>query len=93
MIGVMRLKGVLFDFSGTLFRIEPVDAWLGAALDALGTRMERADFEDCARRLSAAGALPGGPHPDRVPPSLAAVWADRDRDARLHRQAYTGLAR
>ncbi|CAM5641776.1 HAD-IA family hydrolase [Streptomyces atroolivaceus] len=93
MIGFMRPKGVLFDFSGTLFRIEPVDAWLRAALDARGTMVERADFEDCVRRLTAAGALPGGPHPERIPPSLAAVWADRDRDARLHREAYTGLAR
>ncbi|MDF6022646.1 HAD-IA family hydrolase [Streptomyces sp. JH34] len=89
----MRIKGVLFDFSGTLFRIEPVDAWLRAVLDARGTVVEQADFSQYARRLTAAGALPGGPAPERVPPSLADVWAERDSGAGQHRAAYTGLAR
>ncbi|MFJ8450141.1 HAD family hydrolase [[Kitasatospora] papulosa] len=89
----MRIKGVLFDFSGTLFRIESVDAWLRAVLDARGTVLAQADFERCARRLAEAGALPGGPIPERIPPSLAAVWAGRDSSAQLHREAYSGLAR
>ncbi|MEU0137289.1 HAD-IA family hydrolase [Streptomyces sp. NPDC006296] len=89
----MQIKGVLFDFSGTLFRIEPVDAWLRAALDARGTALGQGDFERCARALAEAGALPGGPAPRSVPPSLAAVWAARDSSARQHREAYTGLAR
>ncbi|MFE4451376.1 HAD family hydrolase [Streptomyces sp. NPDC056796] len=89
----MRTRGVLFDFSGTLFRIEPVEAWLRAALDARGTAMEQDDFERCARGLTAAGALPGGPRPERIPPALATAWAGRDSSARLHREAFTGLAR
>ncbi|MFJ3705710.1 MULTISPECIES: HAD family hydrolase [Streptomyces] len=89
----MQIKGVLFDFSGTLFRIEPVDAWLRAVLDARGTAMGQADFERYARRLTEAGALPGGPGPERIPPSLTAVWAERDSSARQHREAYTGMAR
>ncbi|MFD6280086.1 HAD family hydrolase [Streptomyces sp. NPDC060209] len=89
----MLIKGVLFDFSGTLFRIEPVDAWLRAVLDARGTTVEQADFEHYTRRLTGAGALPGGPHPERIPPSLAAVWAERDSSAQFHREAFTGLAR
>lgn len=93
MIGTMAFKGVLFDFSGTLFRTEPVRSWLRGALDELSVDVEPADFERYAQRLTAAGALPGGPPPQRVPPGTAAAWADRDRSAELHRAAYTGLAR
>jgi HAD superfamily hydrolase (TIGR01493 family) len=89
----MPIKGVLFDFSGTLFRIESVSAWLHAALDARGASVGQADFEHWTRRLTDAGALPGGPDPVRIPPALAAAWADRDRSALTHREAYTGLAR
>ncbi|MEU0304514.1 HAD-IA family hydrolase [Streptomyces sp. NPDC006175] len=89
----MPIKGVLFDFSGTLFRIESVSAWLRAVLDARGTAVEQADFERWTGRLTEAGALPGGPAPVRIPPTLAAAWADRDRTAQAHREAYTGLAR
>ncbi|GAA2978095.1 HAD-IA family hydrolase [Streptomyces flavovirens] len=89
----MRIKGVLFDFSGTLFRIEPVGTWLRAVLDERGTAVERREFAAYAEGLTLAGALPGGPSPRRIPPELAEVWADRDRSADLHRRAYTGLAR
>ncbi|MFE3516203.1 HAD family hydrolase [Streptomyces sp. NPDC059166] len=89
----MTIKGALFDFSGTLFRIEPVAAWLRAVLDARGVQTRPARFEGLVRELTAAGALPGGPPPERVPPGLASAWAERDRSARLHREAYTGLAR
>lgn len=93
MIGRMRIKGALFDFSGTLFRIESVASWLRAALDHRGAAMEQADLDRYVRRLTAAGALPGGPSPERVPSELAPVWAARDSSARHHREAYTGLAR
>ncbi|MEV6308958.1 HAD-IA family hydrolase [Streptomyces sp. NPDC051840] len=89
----MTIKGALFDFSGTLFRIEPVAAWLRAVLDARGTETDPATFELLVRELTAAGALPGGPPPERVPSVLAAAWADRDRSALRHKEAYTGLAR
>ncbi|MFD9503730.1 HAD family hydrolase [Streptomyces sp. NPDC060035] len=89
----MSVTGVLFDFSGTLFRIESVDSWLRAVLDARGAAVGRADFGRYVQRLTAVGALPGGPAPRRIPPHLAAAWAVRDRSAELHRQAYIGLAR
>ncbi|MFF1925798.1 HAD family hydrolase [Streptomyces sp. NPDC058221] len=89
----MPIKGVLFDFSGTLFRIESVRSWLAAALAERGLSVNEADFDRYARELEAAGALPGGPGPQRVPGHLAEAWASRDRSARLHRAAYTGLAR
>ncbi|MEU1159259.1 hydrolase, partial [Streptomyces sp. NPDC005918] len=40
----MTIKGVLFDFSGTLFRIEPAEAWLRAVLTELEDRERRAPF-------------------------------------------------
>ncbi|MFF4248493.1 HAD family hydrolase [Streptomyces sp. NPDC001822] len=89
----MQIKGALFDFSGTLFRIEPVISWLRAAMDRTGTVLDEADVERYAQRLTAAGALPGGPPPERIPSELASAYAVRDSSARLHREAYTGLAR
>ncbi|MFJ5723904.1 HAD family hydrolase [Streptomyces sp. NPDC093149] len=89
----MQIKGVLFDFSGTLFRIEPIRSWLRAVLAERGVTVDGADFERYARGLEDAGALPGGPPPRQVPTRLAALWATRDESAELHRAAYTGLAR
>ncbi|MDF6040792.1 HAD-IA family hydrolase [Streptomyces sp. JH14] len=89
----MPIKGVLFDFSGTLFRIEPVRSWLGAVLAQRGVAVAGADFERYVKELTAAGALPGGPDPQRVPDRLAEAWATRDANAERHREVYTGLAR
>ncbi|MGW7365776.1 HAD family hydrolase [Streptomyces sp. NPDC054841] len=89
----MGIKGVLFDFSGTLFRIEPVTSWLRAALDETGVSVGQEDFERYARELDAAGALPGGSTPQRIPGALAELWSTRDEDAERHRDAYVGLAR
>ena len=86
-------KGALFDFSGTLFRVESVESWLRTVLDRYGTTMEAGAFARCAGRLAAAGALPGGPPPRTVPPGLAELWATRDESAERHRAAYIGLAR
>jgi putative hydrolase of the HAD superfamily len=89
----MTIKGVLFDFSGTLFRIEPVGDWLSAVLDTSGITLPDAELARCATELEAAGALPGGGNPLRLPEHLAELWAVRDRSAELHRETYTGLAR
>ncbi|MFE7331196.1 HAD family hydrolase [Streptomyces sp. NPDC057565] len=89
----MVIKGVLFDFSGTLFCIEPVRSWLSAVLAERDMTVSDADFERYVADLTAAGALPGGPVPQRVPDRLAAAWATRDESAERHREVYTGLAR
>ncbi|WP_328723230.1 HAD-IA family hydrolase [Streptomyces sp. NBC_00247] len=89
----MTIKGVLFDFSGTLFRIESVGSWLRAVFDEQGTVTDEESFDRYVRELTDAGALPGGPAPARVPAALAEVYAARDESAELHRAAYTGLAR
>ncbi|MDQ0389273.1 putative hydrolase of the HAD superfamily [Streptomyces sp. DSM 42143] len=87
------MTAVLFDFSGTLFRVESTDAWLGGALADTGTTLSGPDLAATARALEEAGALPGGTPPARIPEELAGVWEVRDESARLHRAAYTGLSR
>ncbi|MFG2208201.1 HAD family hydrolase [Streptomyces sp. NPDC048638] len=87
------VKGVLFDFSGTLMRMESAESWLRAVVDASGTTLDDARTARLAAALERAGALPGGPSPAELPGELAELWALRDRDAARHREVYTGLAR
>ncbi|MYZ07403.1 HAD-IA family hydrolase [Streptomyces sp. SID2999] len=87
------MTAVLFDFSGTLCRIESTESWLRATLAATGTRMEEPQLVAAAAALEIAGALPGGAEPAAVPAELTGAWAERDLDAAAHRAAYTGLSR
>lgn len=87
------MAAVLFDFSGTLFRIESTESWLRAVIAERGLALPEPEVAVTARALEAAGALPGGSSPERLPEELAAVWGIRDQSAELHRAAYTGLAR
>ncbi|WP_030776621.1 HAD family hydrolase [Streptomyces sp. NRRL S-920] len=89
----MTIKGVLFDFSGTLFRIEPTEAWLRAVADDLGVPFADEELARAAAGLERVGAMPGGTVPVSVPARLAELWAQRDRSAEQHRAAYTGVAR
>ncbi|MGK5639405.1 HAD family hydrolase [Streptomyces sp. URMC 126] len=89
----MTVTGVLFDFSGTLFRVESPTAWSRHAADRLGLALDDDELTGLAAALAAAGAQPGGPPPRTVPPRLAGAWAHRDRSAAEHRAAYLGLAR
>ncbi|MEU0458765.1 HAD-IA family hydrolase [Streptomyces sp. NPDC006129] len=87
------MTAVLFDFSGTLFRVESTDSWLRGVLAGAGIRLDEPELTAAARALEAAGALPGGSAPERIPDELADAWPIRDRSAALHRAAYTGLSR
>ncbi|MEV6315292.1 HAD-IA family hydrolase [Streptomyces sp. NPDC051776] len=89
----MAITGVLFDFSGTLFRVEPTDVWLRTVLDRAAITVEEDQLLHWAGRLERAGALPGGASPRVVPGHLASAWAVRDSSAANHRAAYSGLAR
>ncbi|MER6922832.1 HAD family hydrolase [Streptomyces spiralis] len=87
------MSAVLFDFSGTLFRIESTESWLRAVLDEAGLALGERELAEAARALEEAGALPGGASPGRIPDELAELWENRDRSAEQHRAAYTGLSR
>lgn len=69
------IHGVLFDFSGTLFRFEPGPEWLGAA------------GEDVRERLTTVLTSPAM-SADHLPPDLADAWARRDLDPDVHRTVY-----
>lgn len=90
----MTIKGVLFDFSGTLFRIESTDSWLRAVLAEAQLSLSEPELTRAAQALEAAGALPGGAFPSGpLPDDLAEIWKVRDKSAELHRAAYTGASR
>ncbi|MGG8405073.1 HAD family hydrolase [Streptomyces sp. 12297] len=87
------IKGVMFDFSGTLFRVEPTADWLRAVVDAAGVEATEAELAACAARLEEAGALPGGASPARLPHHLVQEWETRDLSPQAHRSVYTALTR
>jgi HAD superfamily hydrolase (TIGR01509 family) len=88
------MAAVLFDFSGTLFRIESTESWLRAVLAEAELSLPETEFLQTAQALDRAGALPGGTYPvERIPEELAHVWEIRDKSAELHRAAYTGVGR
>lgn len=87
------MTAVLFDFSGTLFRVESTEAWLRAVLTEAEIALPEPEFGRAALALEAAGALPGGASPQHVPAGLAKVWDVRDRTPEEHRAAFTGLSR
>jgi len=87
------MLAVLFDFSGTLFRIQSTEAWLRGGLREAGIVLPEPELVQTAKLLEEAGALPGGVAPLQVPDELAELWRVRDESAALHRAAYTGLSR
>ncbi|GAB3444956.1 HAD-IA family hydrolase [Streptomonospora sediminis] len=89
----MAAKGCMFDFSGTLMRIEPAADWLRAALAEAGITATDSETAEYAARLERCGAQPGGAPPPAVPARLDRLWHERDLSARAHRAAYTALAR
>ncbi|WP_155059191.1 HAD family hydrolase [Streptomyces blattellae] len=87
------MTAVLFDFSGTLFRVESTESWLRGALTEAGIELPDPELTETAQALQTAGALPGGGDPERLPTAVAEVWDVRDQSSELHRAAYTGLSR
>lgn len=90
------LDAVLFDFSGTLFRLEGDESWFaGMELDTDDDREVDAHVQaELMRRLTA----PTGTSVTMTPEALDA-WVNRDLAPHLHREAYmhvlgqSGLAR
>lgn len=93
---VSDLDAVLFDFSGTLFRLEENDSWFaGMVLDTEDSREIDGHVQaELMRRLTA----PTGKSVSMTPEALDA-WVNRDLAPHLHREAYlhvlreSGLAR
>ena len=82
-----QVQTVLFDFSGTLFRLEEDDSWFE------GIKVDERDVDghvqvELMRRLTA----PVGQHVDMTPEAYHA-WINRDLAPHLHREAYLHVLR
>ncbi len=69
------IRGVLFDYSGTLFRLEPGEGWLEHAEPELHERLTQ---------VLTAPTLSGA----HLPADLAEAWGRRDLDPEVHRTVY-----
>lgn len=81
------MEAVLFDFSGTLFRLEEDDSWFE------GIKVDEREVDghvqaELMRRLTA----PVGQHVEMTPEAYHA-WVNRDLEPHLHREAYLHVLR
>jgi HAD superfamily hydrolase (TIGR01509 family) len=83
----VRVRAVLFDYSGTLFRLEEDDSWFD------GMQVDEREVDghvqaELMRRLTA----PTGRSVEMTPEAYQA-WVDRDLAPHLHREAYLHVLR
>lgn len=88
MIGSARIEAVVFDFSGTLFRLDEDDCWFERVTRADGTPIDGRHAAELMRRMTA----PVGEVVEFDDQSLHA-WRNRDLDPALHRDAYLHVLR
>ena len=79
----MTIRAVLFDFSGTLFRLEQDESWLAELTDHEGTPLDIEAQAELMRRMTA----PVGQVVELDAEHVHA-WQHRDRDPGLHRKVY-----
>ncbi|NBH02017.1 HAD family hydrolase [Amycolatopsis sp. SID8362] len=79
----MTIKAVLFDYSGTLFRLEQDETWLADLTDHSGSPLDIEAQAELMRRMTA----PVGQVVELDAEHLHA-WQHRDRDPVLHRKVY-----
>ncbi|MDI6627491.1 MAG: HAD family hydrolase [Rhodococcus sp. (in: high G+C Gram-positive bacteria)] len=81
--GAPAIEAVLFDFSGTLFRLEEHPSWFDGINDTDGTPVDGAGAAELMRRMTA----PVGETVE-FDDATRHAWRNRDLDPALHRQAY-----
>jgi HAD superfamily hydrolase (TIGR01549 family) len=81
----MSIRGVLFDFSGTLFRLEPA---LDGLVDHAGAPLVGEAQAEVMRRMTAPVGQPGG-----LPEHLREDWENRDLNPPLHQELYLAVLR
>lgn len=79
----MTIRAVLFDFSGTLFRLEQDETWLAELTDHDGDQLDIEAQTELMRRMTA----PVGQVVD-LDAEHQHAWHNRDRDPVLHRKVY-----
>lgn len=83
----MQVRAVLFDFSGTLFRLEEDDSWF-AGMQVDEREVDGHVQAELMRRLTA----PTGRSVEMTPQAYEA-WVNRDLEPHLHREAYLHVLR
>ena len=87
MTDMNQVQAVLFDYSGTLFRLEEDESWFeGIKVDE--RRIDGHVQAELMRRLTA----PVGQHVEMTPDAYHA-WVNRDLAPHLHREAYLHVLR
>ncbi|RRO17278.1 HAD family hydrolase [Saccharopolyspora rhizosphaerae] len=84
----MTLRAVIFDFSGTLFRLEENASWYADLTDADGGRFDLAAQAEVMRRMTA----PSGQVVE-LGAEFVEAWEKRDLDPELHRKVYVEVLR
>lgn len=79
----MAIRAVLFDYSGTLFRLEEDDTWVSDLVDADGKQFDIHQQAEIMRRMT----TPSGQVVDMDAAGKHA-WHNRDLDPAMHRKAY-----
>ena len=87
MTDMSRIEAVLFDYSGTLFRLEEDDSWF-EGIKADDREIDGHVQAELMRRMTA----PTGQHVDMTPDAYHA-WINRDLAPHLHREAYLHVLR
>ncbi|SFB07803.1 Haloacid dehalogenase superfamily, subfamily IA, variant 2 with 3rd motif like haloacid dehalogenase/haloacid dehalogenase superfamily, subfamily IA, variant 3 with third motif having DD or ED/haloacid dehalogenase superfamily, subfamily IA, variant 1 with third motif having Dx(3-4)D or Dx(3-4)E [Amycolatopsis marina] len=84
----MTIEAVLFDFSGTLFRLEQDETWLDHLTDSGGDPLDVEAQTELMRRMTA----PVGKVVD-LSADHQHAWENRDLDPELHRKVYLEVLR
>ncbi|KAA2262355.1 HAD-IA family hydrolase [Solihabitans fulvus] len=84
----MTIRAVLFDFSGTLFRLEHESSWFDGLLDDAGAPMDVREQAELMRRLTAPVGVA-----DDLSEEMQLAWEKRDLDPELHREVYVATLR
>jgi HAD superfamily hydrolase (TIGR01509 family) len=83
----VTVRAVLFDFSGTLFRLEEDDSWF-AGMELIDDDGRRAVDEHVQAELMERLTHPTGRRSVHMPPEAYQTWLSRDLAPHLHREAY-----
>ena len=84
----VTLRAVIFDFSGTLFRLEENPSWYSDLTDADGTPFDLSAQAELMRRMTA----PTGRIAE-LGDEFIEAWENRDLDPELHRKVYVEVLR
>lgn len=85
---VTSVSAVIFDFSGTLFRLDEDDSWFDGVTHADGTPVDGHHAAELMRRMTA----PVGEVVE-FDDETRHAWRNRDLDPALHRKAYLHVLR